>query len=78
MRFLAHCADSKEWWRRQESNLRHLECKSSALPTELRPHADWNNAISRYKSGGEISRKTDLVKHYLCAYFIPKKTVLLP
>jgi hypothetical protein len=25
------------WWRQQESNLRPLECKSSALPTELCP-----------------------------------------
>jgi hypothetical protein len=27
------------WWSRAESNRRPLECHSSALPTELRPHA---------------------------------------
>jgi hypothetical protein len=26
------------WWSRTESNRRPLECHSSALPTELRPH----------------------------------------
>jgi hypothetical protein len=28
----------KKWWSRWESNPRPLECDSSALPTELRPH----------------------------------------
>ena len=27
------------WWSRWESNPRPLECHSSALPTELRPHS---------------------------------------
>src|SRR5689334_1009729 len=30
-----HCI---KWWSRWESNPRPLECHSSALPTELRPH----------------------------------------
>src|SRR5690349_9433930 len=30
-----HCIN---WWSRWESNPRPLECHSSALPTELRPH----------------------------------------
>ena len=29
---------SEGWWSRSESNRRPLECHSSALPTELRPH----------------------------------------
>src|SRR5215472_19113582 len=29
---------SEGWWSRWESNPRPLECHSSALPTELRPH----------------------------------------
>ena len=29
---------SEGWWSRGESNPRPLECDSSALPTELRPH----------------------------------------
>ena len=29
----------RKWWSRRESNSRPLECHSSALPTELRPHA---------------------------------------
>ena len=28
----------ENWWSRRESNPRPLECHSSALPTELRPH----------------------------------------
>jgi hypothetical protein len=31
-----HCIN---WWSRWESNPRPLECHSSALPTELRPHS---------------------------------------
>ena len=29
----------KEWWSRQESNLRPSHCERDALPTELRPHS---------------------------------------
>ena len=35
-------AKGLKWWSRRESNPRPLECHSSALPTELRPHASSN------------------------------------
>ena len=34
------CAFVKIWWRRWGSNPRPLECHSSTLPAELRPHND--------------------------------------
>jgi hypothetical protein len=41
-----HCI---KWWSRWESNPRPLECDSSALPTELRPHSQRVAAL-RYSS----------------------------
>src|SRR2546427_1269523 len=38
-----------QWWSRWESNPRPLECDSSALPTELRPHSQRVAAL-RYSS----------------------------
>lgn len=35
---LASATPKENWWTRQESNLRPLECHPSALPTELRAH----------------------------------------
>ena len=40
-----------EWWRRGDSNPRPLECDSSALPIELRPHG----APSFYAPGRRLS-----------------------
>ena len=40
----------KIWWSRWESNPRPLECHSSALPTELRPHSSSQDAREILKS----------------------------
>src|SRR5437899_53285 len=48
-----HESGAKEKWSRRESNPRPLECDSSALPTELRPHRrdDRRGADPLHKSG---------------------------
>ena len=49
----------ENWWSRRESNPRPLECHSSALPTELRPHRDadctegWAGVSNPYFESGE-------------------------
>src|SRR3546814_7079312 len=39
------------WWSRRESNPRPLECDSSALPTELRPHTEAASGLGRAPQG---------------------------
>jgi hypothetical protein len=47
------------WWSRWESNPRPLECHSSALPTELRPHATNGAARRRTNSYSLLPKLAD-------------------
>ena len=48
----------ESWWSRSGSNRRPLECHSSALPTELRPHREgiFSRAGGRVSIGGRMLR----------------------
>ena len=51
---------AETWWSRWESNPRPLECHSSALPTELRPHGSAARECSspnRFRSGTRLRRE---------------------
>src|SRR5450759_3475222 len=49
----------KEKWSRSGSNRRPLECDSSALPTELRPHADGETTTQKaYTTRASAARAT--------------------
>src|SRR3546814_21169696 len=49
------------WWSRRESNPRPLECDSSALPTELRPHTDAASGLGRAPPGPPAT-----ARHMVC------------
>ena len=50
--------DEKKW-RRSGSNRRHLTCKASALPTELRPQHDCRLSIVDWRLARDQNRPSD-------------------
>ena len=59
------------WWSRSGSNRRPLECHSSALPTELRPHK--NNANGK---DGAFLLRTTLVPRNIDKRFAKVKSAI--
>ena len=53
-------------WRRWESNPRHLPCKGSALPTELRPR-DGRDNLAALRADGNAVVVLDDERHFLGA-----------
>ena len=73
-----------DWWRRWESNPLPLECHSSALPSELRPHWDFFPRNNPWKLNNEKSFSTFWVLAEIrdaslnASHFLHRKEVIQP